>query len=497
MRMKSFNKDPFFFPFFLIPCTVVTLLFLLRCYTIGVIVYYIIAVSFGSLLIGGICNSLKDTWGVWIKSSLVYLATVYCVIQSFLWFKFENILSAGVIDILAATNTREAGEFFTMYVSPLWGIALLFLPIVWTWIYKRCAELCPMAPHWFFYAQTLFAIVAISLCAYSPTLFFQSVVGELWNFPMDNHVDLYQHQTCPVIEEIRPNHPDRVVVIIGESFSRSHSSLYGYDKETNPELQALSNAGNLLLFSDVSSPSTSTLEAFRQILGSYNEEKCDGRWYDYLHLLEALRTAGYHLSWVSNQGCLPMFDDVSSTYARYCDESHFNKSDGSGFDSFVLDFDYSKTEGKEAVIYHLMGQHGVYTKRYPSSFTHYHPSDYNELPSHQREVIASYDNATRYNDYIVSSLMKMYSDSDALVFYFPDHGQDLFETDPDKYGHGRLGNPESVKIGTQIPFMVFSDSKFRNNHPEVIELLNTKKDLPFNTTDFFYLALEAMGYKIR
>ena len=495
--LDFFRKDPFFLVFFFLPCTAITLLFLLRCYTLGNVVYYMVALLSLTYVLWIACNGIGKGVGSVLKTVLVFLASIYFLINAFLWIKFENILSPEIVNIFAATNSREASEFCSMYVSPFWVMAFLLLPLWWTWLYRKASSLCPVAHKWFLYLQALLGVVVISSIVYSPTLFAQSIVGELWNYPMDNHVDLYQHQTFPEIEEIRQDHPEKVIVIVGESFARSHSSLYGYSRETNPGLRALTEQGDLFAFTDVTSPSTSTLESFREILGSYDKRQNDKKWYDCTNLIEVFRFLGFHVSWVSNQGYLPMLDDVSSTYSRYCDESHFNKEDGSGLDEFVLDYDYADTGKKEAVIYHLMGQHGVYAKRYPESFAHFEASDYIDLPENQRSIIAEYDNATLYNDYIVSSLMNRYSGSDAVVFYFPDHGQDLFETDPDKFGHGRLGNAESVIVGTQIPFFIYTNSLFRETHPEALALINKRKDIQLNTTDFYSLALDVMGYTIR
>lgn len=54
-----------------------------------------------------------------------------------------------------------------------------------------------------------------------------------------------------------------IIVVIGESFNRHHSSLYGYELETNPRLSKLEN---LVVFSDVITPVNLTSEAFKNFL---------------------------------------------------------------------------------------------------------------------------------------------------------------------------------------------------------------------------------------
>ena len=49
------------------------------------------------------------------------------------------------------------------------------------------------------------------------------------------------------------------ILIIGESTSRHHMSLYGYYRQTNPALEKIS--GELALFQDVISPNAHTIES--------------------------------------------------------------------------------------------------------------------------------------------------------------------------------------------------------------------------------------------
>ncbi len=94
--------------------------------------------------------------------------------------------------------------------------------------------------------------------------------------------------------------------------------------------------------------------------------------------------------------------------------------------------------GNKCVFYHLMGQHEAFQSRYPKAFERFKAKDYLTFPEHQREVLAAYDNATLYNDYVVSSIIDLYKDKDAVVFYFSDHALDVFDTDPDFFGHAKM-----------------------------------------------------------
>lgn len=496
--IRKLTKDPAFLFFVTVSYCFVPLQFVYRCYPKSVAIYYLVASCCLLAFLWFFINTFKDIWSRKIKTILVWLVSFYCVVNAFVWERFENIISPSIFDILSATNAQETKEFCTTYLTSTWIFAFVLIPIIWTICYIYVRKCCPNSPRLFLGVVSFMILGGFGLTCYSPVLMKEAFVGELWNFSMDDHVDLHHHLTHPKLIETREDHPEKIVVIIGESFSKSHSSLYGYSKDTNPKLTSLENAGDLIVFSSVTSPAPGTLEAFRQILGTYNDkvESTGKKWYDCSNIIEMVRTLGYCTRWASNQSNLPMFDDVCSTYASFCDESHFNKEDGSGYDEYLLQFDFSQTNNKDFVVYHLMGQHGKYAVRYPQSFAHFSSKDYLNLPINQRQVIADYDNATLYNDSIVYSLMSLYACEDAIVFYFPDHGQDLFETDPENFGHGRIGNPESVKVATQIPFMVYVNGVFRENHPDAVQSLSKIKDIPLNTTAFYKVVLDVMGYQM-
>ena len=57
-----------------------------------------------------------------------------------------------------------------------------------------------------------------------------------------------------------------VVVIIGESFIKRHSNIYGYPLLTNPRLTAERDSGRLAVFTDYVSPSNLTSTSLRNLL---------------------------------------------------------------------------------------------------------------------------------------------------------------------------------------------------------------------------------------
>lgn len=64
-----------------------------------------------------------------------------------------------------------------------------------------------------------------------------------------------------------------IIVVIGESFSRSHSSLYGYQRQTNPRLMSIKDS--LLIFRNVTSPDFMTQVCVTQMLTFPGQRQSD------------------------------------------------------------------------------------------------------------------------------------------------------------------------------------------------------------------------------
>ena len=143
-----------------------------------------------------------------------------------------------------------------------------------------------------------------------------------------------------------------------------------------------------------------------------------------------------------------------------------------------------------------MGQHEAFFQRYPPSWEYFKPENYGEYPLHQRKRLAQYDNATRYNDRVVGTIFRLYQDENALVFYFPDHGMDLYETASDYCGHANPRNPKSFDFSCQIPFFIYATERYRQAFPQQIEQIEHSLNKPFNTKDLIYTLMQITGWEL-
>jgi heptose-I-phosphate ethanolaminephosphotransferase len=144
-----------------------------------------------------------------------------------------------------------------------------------------------------------------------------------------------------------------------------------------------------------------------------------------------------------------------------------------------------------------MGQHIYYPERYPEEFNIFSENDYLDLPLHQRKTIAEYDNATLYNDFVIDSIIHIFSKKEAIILYFSDHGQDIYFSDKDYCGHGITANAKSDSIGRDIPFMIYTSPKFKDKYPSLIEKIINSTNKKFNIEDIIYTLIDISGYKFK
>lgn len=426
----------------------------------------------------------------------IFFAIVYffCLLNVFCIKWYYTKASSGIINILKESNLNEISEYIQTYLSTSRLILFIILIIIGIVLYISTLKFkinFKKNTQRFFVLVALFGIIFLSFNLRLCNQILISIVG-------DQGIDLRNHLTNPniILSDSLP--PQNIVIIIGESFNKSHSSLYGYDKETNPLLEQLNKTADLLVYNNIKTPKTHTTDVFRYILNTYHlghEKEC--KWYETPTLIEVLNKSNYFTIWLSNQEEKGIYDNLPSSYSKICTEYIFTSKDSTNtkFDDRLLNYTVKNANKNNAIFYHLMGQHISFKERYPDNFKIFKSYDYN-LPSNQAKIIAEYDNATLYNDYVVNSIIDKYRDTDAIVFYFSDHSLDLFDTDPEYFGHAK-NTEESQQAAEKIPFMIYISPKFQELRPELTNRLKNAVNKEFCTDKLIYSVMDVAGIKFK
>lgn len=489
------TKDPLFFWFIFILSSINPIISYIRENWIELflitIFYYL--VSYILLFI------TSSTWilGRILKPIILCILFTYTVIALFCRIEFDRALDNDIISILSQTNLREITEFVTSFF-PLWTICLCLLLLAALLLfhlfayYKYHIHLSNKATD-FHLMATLYCAIVFIFCP-ARTLNIVAEAG-VWNIPFDNigvNLKMYEHDDYQ-LKEMRKDHPCKIVVIIGESHAKSHSSLYGYNKQTNPLLEKLKRNSSLFVFTNVKSPAVFTVRAFKYILNTMQTGDDERQWYQYPTIISLMKSVGYHTLWFSNQEEVGLYDCTASSFAHLCGEYAFNNNP-SRLDGNLVGL-HKNAYGKEFVVYNLMGQHVEFSKRYPAQFARFKPEDYADKAENQRKILSDYDNACLYNDYVISRIMNEYSKQDAVVIYLSDHGLDLFDSSDRYYGHAKKSNGKSLQCGTNIPFFIYVSDTFKSIHPKTCKMLLQSIADEFCTENLTSLILNIAGYK--
>ena len=147
---------------------------------------------------------------------------------------------------------------------------------------------------------------------------------------------------------------------------------------------------------------------------------------------------------------------------------------------------HRSTSKHSLYIFHLMGQHSDAAKRFPSSddLKVFKASDIRraDLSDSQKQIIADYDNATCYNDYVIGRIINMFKDSPSVIVYLSDHGEEVYD-----YRlfvgrtHERNKKKEAIKYQYDIPMMIWCSDKYIQNHPQHMERIRQAVSKPMSS----------------
>ncbi|WP_201554493.1 phosphoethanolamine transferase [Psychrobacter immobilis] len=260
--------------------------------------------------------------------------------------------------------------------------------------------------------------------------------------------------------------PKLMVFVVGETVRADHIGLNGYERNTTP---LLSKQSDIYSFKDASSCGTSTAYSVPCMFSYTNRKNYDPDSASYNeNVLDTLHKQGVNVIWRDNNSSAKgvadrvTFEDYKTTALNPdCDIECRDIGMLDGFDKLVKSGSSQKETPKDTLILlHQMGNHGpAYFKRYPKDYAEYQPVCMtNELSKcDNQSVINGYDNAIRYTDYFLNSVidtLKPYEqDYEVVMVYISDHGESLGENNI--YLHGL---PYAIAPNAQkhVPVIIWS-----------------------------------------
>lgn len=473
-----------------------------------------------------------------LKFILSFAAYIICAIDIYCIGKLRTPINPTLLNTFLQTNSNEASEALYSYID-VHSILLMLIPFILaalhiftTFRYIKNIDSFAHRHSEAIGLGTALIILLSSCCIKNEIyLFHRLIIGndEKETFIATGHeptVRFYTslHRMLHSLIEIKRerkailhlqetltrSHVDscsftspNIVLIIGESYNRHHSELYGYDKNTTPFQAQYKKEGNLFTFSDAVAQWNLTSDVFRTLLSTHVNES-NGEWHQYPLFTTLFREAGYDVTFISNQ----YIQELSDTYSDFNENllindvsmsnAQFNRRNTQRhtYDEGIIE-EYSamykedNSRGK-LTIFHLMGQHVDFSNRYPEEWEKFNASIYDNRKYEERQIISHYDNATLYNDYILHRIVDLFKNDDAIIIFISDHGE---RTSDDGNGFGRSFSFSKGDVEQQyeIPMWVYITDTYRRQHPEMTQDIANSVNKPICTDNIAHMLLYIGG----
>lgn len=408
--------------------------------------------------------------------------------------------SQSVLYVMFESNTSEASEFLSQYFSLKLVLVAIGYTAVAILLWTRLRPVTVPRPwRWLvccaiFYGLMVNPIVnKVLIQKRSVKRALISLSGRLepaapWQF-VSGYVE-YRHQLASLtkllsnnnalpplanLQDSSGNAPRTLVLVIGESTQRNHMSLYGYPRETTPELDKMHQTDkNLTVFNHVVTSRPYTIEILQQAL-TFADEKNPDLYLTKPSLMNLMKQAGYKTFWITNQQTMTERNTMLTVFSQQTDKQFYmnqqRTQSAREYDTNVLE-PFKKVLAdpapKKFIIVHLLGTHIKYAYRYPEQWNTFDGKTEGApagLDSDQLAAYNAYDNANHFNDHVLASLINDYkaTDPNGFLLYFSDHGEEVYDTPP----HNIQGRNEEAPTRHMytIPFILWTSPSWQETHP--------------------------------
>lgn len=481
---------------------------------ITIILYIICVGSFkATLIVGCFLWSKKRRILYFCSYVLIVLYTLLAVINAAGYIFYGFGISRRLMVIAMQTNQRELFEFIDGFGKEI--VSAILTPTSLAVIASVCIAFCFITkiPRKIFKTITGFLSLTglIVLICFSLTY----TSGRTANF-MIMRVPKYAVEVYKSEKEIEKYLsklqalPDagkvsshklaaNIIMVIGESASRGHHSIYGYPLQTTPCLDRMRDS--LFVFADAIGSSSGTASNMERILSFKQDDETVKEWYEYPLIIDLFREAGYRCYWLSNQERIGLMSNASGAMVSHADIIRYLGSDSSE-DMLVNQYDdvllpvfkeyFSENYPYKFIGLHLLGSHIVYSKRYPENKTVFKSRDVKEfrkekwLTEDKAQTIAEYDNSIHFTDSILGEIILSISKSEApsVLVYISDHGENVYDD------RDFLGRDEKH---VEIPCIIYVNDAYRRNNTEIVKQLEKAISYPISTANMIYPLMTISG----
>ncbi|KUJ73011.1 phosphoethanolamine transferase [Thiomicrospira sp. WB1] len=406
---------------------------------------------------------------------------------------FERTFTSGLFTVVAETNPEESIEFLKSYYSLTTLLLVVLYGLGILWLYRKITFFPPTS----FRAKTTVFIGATMLVVAAQQLTYHEryrdvlpgTMGQLadgWSKYLQvqnelaNRPKKLKEWKGSVTKENFPE-PQTYVVVIGESAVRGHHSIYGYQRQTNPELEKIKD--ELIIFNNMTSPYAVTYLALAEALTNSTLQN-PIPFTETVDVVGLSTLAAFDTWWLSTQ---PKNEGTTLSASSFANHRIYK----TGFDEVLLsEFDKALAKGKKdkVIFIHIRGSHLSYHKRYPNDFNYFTTRKniriHTKEPSQdQINVVNAYDNSIRYTDWFLTQLIEKLRSVEGIngLMYFSDHGEEVYDYE-DFVGHELK---RTTPVMFEVPFFIWVNDRYQQKKSNIYQQLK-RASLEQNSTDQFF-----------
>jgi glucan phosphoethanolaminetransferase (alkaline phosphatase superfamily) len=255
-----------------------------------------------------------------------------------------------------------------------------------------------------------------------------STTNCLLNIFKPSTISKVQYQDYRVEEITNWNqHNINIILIIGEGINPDHMSLFGYKRNTNPLLSSLKNDPNFSYLKAISAGVNTTVSTPLFINGIYEPNNYKALADKKTNLFKLAKQHNFKNFYISAQSGA-LLTHLAAEFIDYVifDKKApllFNQYKDEAFLKIIPDLDYTE---KNFIVINQRNAHAPYEINYE------HRPEFNYFTNDKKDyhqfMIDSYDNAMRYNDYIVYKIIDFYRHKftgPTYIFFTSDHSEGL------------------------------------------------------------------------
>lgn len=301
---------------------------------------------------------------------------------------------------------------------------------------------------------------------------------------------------------LRAKDDEIFVLVIGETGRPDRWQLNGYARATNPRLSA---AEGVISLHNAVTPWAWTRMSVPLII-SRKPASDTSSFFPERSIVSAFREAGFWTAWYSTQGRLGFHESAVALSANEAEDVRYiNPATYRAHGTYdhellpLLEQALARPERKKFIVLHTLGSHFNYAHRVPPGFELFQPSlrDRHGVSLYDRQqrewLNNSYDNSIAYTDFVLAEIIDRLraTGKTAVMMYVADHGENLFDGQCDKGGHGH-----NTEYDYRVASLWWNSAAFAQHYPDKAAMLRAHQNSPWITGNIFPTLLDAAGIEI-